>query len=66
MRKFKRINVVKVTDDDNKASQLLAQGYIEIAEEKTAKKPRSRKTAGEGGDDNGEPDKAQDTARDQE
>lgn len=66
MRKFKRINVVKETDDNNKANKLLAQGYVEITEDKAAKKLRSRKVGNEGGDDDGQPDKAQDTARDQE
>lgn len=63
MRKFKRINVVKETDDNNKANKLLAQGYAEIAEDKASKKPRSRKVDS-GGDDNGEPEQTQDPAGD--
>ena len=50
MRTFKRQNVVKLTDSDKKASQLLAQGYTEVVEAEAAKKPRSRKTGGD--DDN--------------
>ena len=62
MRTFKRQNVVKLTDSDKKASQLLAQGYTEVAEAEAAKKPRSRKT---GGDDNdGQSEQTQDTAGD--
>lgn len=69
MRKFKLLNVVKETDDNNKANKLLAQGYVEIAgdkeitEDKAAKKPRSRK-ADSGGDDDGEPEQTQDPAGD--
>ena len=63
MRRFKLINVIKETDDNNKANKLLAQGYIEITEDKAVKKPRSRK-ADSGGDDDGQPDKAQDPAGD--
>lgn len=69
MRTFKCENVVKMTDSDKKASQLLAQGYVEITEDKgtmedkTAKKPRSRK-ADSGGDGDGEPDQTQDPAGD--
>lgn len=47
MRVFKRLNVVKVTDDEQKAAKLLADGFVEIiAEDKlvaTAKKRSSRK-----------------------
>lgn len=60
MRTFKRQNVVKITDSDKKASQLLAQGYTEVAEA-TAKKPRSRKTGGDD-DNDGQSEQSQDTA----
>ena len=77
MRKFKLLNVVKETDDNNKANKLLALGYAEITgtgdkettedkgtvEDKAAKKPRSRK-ADSGGDGDGEPEQTQDPAGD--
>lgn len=69
MRKFRLINVVKETNDANKANKLLAQGYVEITEDKgtmedkAAKKPRSRK-ADSGGDDDGESGQAQDPTGD--
>lgn len=69
MRKFKLLNVVKETDDNNKANKLLAQGYVEITEDKgimedkAAKKSRSRK-ADSGGDDDGELNQTQDPAGD--
>ena len=47
MRTFKRKNVVKITDSDKKAGWLLAQGYSEVTEAETVKKPRSRKTGGD-------------------
>ena len=69
MRKFKLLNVVKETDDNNKANKLLALGYTEItgdkeiADDKAAKKPRSRK-ADSGGDDDGQSSQTQDPAGD--
>lgn len=63
MRTFKRENVVKLTDSDKKASQLLTQGYTEVVEAEAAKKPRSRKTGGDN-DNDGQSDQAQDTAGD--
>lgn len=63
MRTFKRQNVVKLTDSDKKASQLLAQGYTEVVEAEAAKKPRSRKTGGDDDNDR-QSEQAQDTAGD--
>lgn len=61
MRTFKHENVVKITDSDKKASQLLEQGYTEVVEV-TTKKPRIRKN---GGDDNdGQSEQTQDAVGD--
>ena len=63
MRTFKRENVVKLTDSDKKANQLLAQGYTEVIEAEAAKKPRGRKTGGDEDNDR-QSEQTQDTAGD--
>ncbi len=63
MRTFKHLNVVKMTDSDKKASQLLAQGYTEVVEAEATKKPRSRKTGGDDDNDR-QSEQTQDTAGD--
>lgn len=76
MRVFKRLNVVKVTDDEQKAAQLLADGFVEIiaadkspaaekSDSKRGGKTRTKKATGDnGGEADGEPTEAEAPAGD--
>lgn len=65
MRTFKRLNVVKVTNDEQKAARLLADGFVEVTADRkaSAKKTRSKKTIeADGGENDGEPGEAENPA----
>ncbi len=70
-RTFRRLNVVRETEDNAKATKYLAEGYVEITEplQEAVEKPAARRGKGgkkvdnaEAGDSSGQPAEAEGAA----
>lgn len=61
-RVFRRLNVVKETEDEHKAKKLLEAGYTEITPTKRSQKKKAEAPKAEAGEEHGTGGEAEDSA----